>query len=125
MTFLESLTFDARGLIPVVTQQVDTREVLMVAWMNRDAIEATLATGQATYWSRSRNEMWIKGETSGHTQRVISLAADCDADTLLLTVDQTGQACHTGDHTCFDRVVVHPDLHNPLAAVNAQDAQND
>lgn len=82
----------------------------MVAWMNREAVMATLETGRATYWSRSRQEMWIKGDTSGHTQRVISLAVDCDADTLLLTVDQKGAACHTGDHTCFDRVVLHPEV---------------
>lgn len=110
MSFLESLVFDDRGLIPVVVQQVDTREVLMVAYMNSDAIHLTLSTGQATYWSRSRKEIWVKGATSGHTQRVISLAADCDFDTLLLTVDQVDGACHTGDRTCFDRAVTHPEV---------------
>lgn len=110
MSFLESLVFDDRGLIPVVVQQVDTREVLMVAYMNSDAIHLTLSTGQATYWSRSRKEIWVKGATSGRTQRVISLAADCDFDTLLLTVDQVDGACHTGDRTCFDRAVTHPEV---------------
>lgn len=110
MSFLESLVFDDRGLIPVVVQQVDTREVLMVAYMNSDTIHLTLSTGQATYWSRSRKEIWVKGATSGHTQRVISLAADCDLDTLLLTVDQVDGACHTGDRTCFDRAVTHPEV---------------
>ena len=110
MSFLESLVFDERGLIPVVVQQVDTREVLMVAYMNREAIDLTLSTGKATYWSRSRSEIWVKGATSGHTQAVISLAADCDFDTLLLTVEQVDGACHTGDRTCFDRAVTHPEV---------------
>ncbi len=110
MSFLESLVFDERGLIPVVVQQLDTREVLMVAYMNRQAIDLTLSTGSATYWSRSRSEIWVKGATSGNMQKVISLAADCDRDTLLLTVDQTGAACHTGDRTCFDRDITHAEV---------------
>ncbi len=95
------LTFDANGLIPAVAQQHDTGEVLMVAWMNREAVEETLATRQVTYWSRSRQQRWRKGETSGHRQRLVDLRPDCDGDTLLLLVDQTGPACHTGERTCF------------------------
>ena len=108
-SFLANLVFNDQGLIPVVVQQVDTREVLMMAWMNADTIAKTLETGKATYWSRSRSEVWVKGETSGNTQRVVSLAADCDTDTLLLTVDQTGVACHPGNQTCFDEAVTHPE----------------
>ena len=92
---------DADGLVCAVAQQRGTGEVLMVAWMDDEALHRTLATGRATYWSRSRNEYWVKGETSGHVQRVRSVAIDCDGDTLLLTVEQTGAACHTGNHTCF------------------------
>lgn len=103
--FIDQLSFDERGLIPVVVQQSDTKEVLMVAYMNAETVKLTLETGKATYWSRSRNEVWVKGETSGHTQKVISLAADCDKDTVLLTVEQTGPACHTGSRTCFDDCV--------------------
>lgn len=108
-SFLANLVFNDQGLIPVAVQQVDTREVLMMAWMNADTIAKTLETGKATYWSRSRSEVWVKGETSGNTQRVVSLAADCDKDALLLTVDQTGVACHTGNQTCFDESVTHPE----------------
>jgi len=108
--FLDSLVFNDQGLIPVVVQQVDTKEVLMVAWMNSDTVIQTLQTGKATYWSRSRSEVWIKGATSGNHQRVISLAKDCDSDTLLLTVDQSGAACHTGSSACFDDSVTHPEV---------------
>jgi phosphoribosyl-AMP cyclohydrolase len=108
--FIETLVFNDQGLIPVVVQQVDTREVLMVAWMNSETVSQTLETGKATYWSRSRNEIWVKGATSGNHQRVISLAKDCDSDTLLLTVDQSGAACHTGNRTCFDDSVTHPEV---------------
>ena len=90
-----SVTFDDRGLVPAIAQQEGTGEVLMMAWMNEESLRATLETGWATYWSRSRGELWRKGETSGHLQRVLAVHADCDADTLLLTVDQTGPACHT------------------------------
>lgn len=107
---MESLAFNDQGLIPVVVQQVDTREVLMVAWMNSETVKQTLATGLGTYWSRSRNEIWVKGATSGNSQRVVSLAKDCDSDALLMTVDQSGGACHTGDRTCFDAVVIHPEV---------------
>ncbi|MBS2962709.1 phosphoribosyl-AMP cyclohydrolase [Actinocrinis puniceicyclus] len=90
------------GLVPAIAQQHDTREVLMLAWMDDEALRRTLATGRATYWSRSRKEYWVKGETSGHVQRVVSVSLDCDGDTILLAVDQTGPACHTGTRTCFD-----------------------
>ncbi len=96
------LLFDERGLIPVIVQEAATRDVLMLAWMDAEAVERTRTSGQATYWSRSRQEYWVKGETSGHRQRVREMRADCDGDTLLLTVDQTGPACHTGRTTCFD-----------------------
>ncbi|HEV2636863.1 MAG TPA: phosphoribosyl-AMP cyclohydrolase [Actinocrinis sp.] len=90
------------GLVPAVAQQFDTGEVLMLAWMDDEALHRTLTTGRATYWSRSRRAYWVKGETSGHTQRVVSVALDCDGDTILVRVDQTGPACHTGARTCFD-----------------------
>ena len=95
------LTYNSDGLIPAVAQDADTHEVLMMAWMDEEALRRTLATGKATYWSRSRREYWVKGETSGHHQAVVSVAADCDGDTLLVTVRQTGAACHTGNRTCF------------------------
>lgn len=90
------------GLVAAVAQQHDTGEVLMVAWMNDDALEQTLTSGRAVYWSRSRNELWRKGDTSGHVQRVVSVSLDCDGDALLLKVDQIGPACHTGTRTCFE-----------------------
>jgi phosphoribosyl-AMP cyclohydrolase len=93
---------NADGLICAVAQQRGTGEVLMVAWMNDEALEATLRTRRGTYFSRSRNTIWVKGETSGHTQQVHEVRLDCDGDTVLLTVDQTGPACHTGTRTCFD-----------------------
>jgi phosphoribosyl-AMP cyclohydrolase len=93
---------DANGLVAAVAQQHDTGEVLMVGWMDDEALHRTLTTGRCTYWSRSRQEYWVKGETSGHTQQVKSVALDCDGDTVLVKVDQAGGACHTGDRTCFD-----------------------
>ena len=93
---------NGQGLVPAVVQQYDTGEVLMLAWMDDEALRRTLATGRATYWSRSRAEYWVKGETSGNFQDVKSVALDCDGDTLLVKVDQSGPACHTGTHTCFD-----------------------
>ncbi len=93
---------DPTGLVAAVVQQYDTREVLMVGWMDDEALHRTLTTGRATYWSRSRRQYWVKGETSGHVQHVKSVALDCDADALLITVDQVGPACHTGEHSCFD-----------------------
>lgn len=97
--------FDARGLVPAIAQQHDTGEVLMMAWMNRAALAETLATGRAVYFSRSRNALWRKGETSGQTQRLVDLRLDCDGDTVLLLVDQTGVACHTGRRSCFYRAI--------------------
>jgi phosphoribosyl-AMP cyclohydrolase len=93
---------DAAGLIAAVVQQHDTGEVLMVGWMDDEALHRTLTTGRATYWSRSRQDYWVKGETSGHAQYVKSVALDCDGDAVLLKVEQVGPACHTGDRTCFD-----------------------
>lgn len=93
---------NADGLVPAIAQQHDTGEVLMMAWMNDEALHLTLTTGRATYWSRSRDRLWVKGDTSGHVQHVKSVALDCDGDTILLKVDQVGAACHTGDRTCFD-----------------------
>ena len=93
---------DAAGLVAAVVQQHDTGEVLMVGWMDDEALHRTLTTGRATYWSRSRQSYWVKGETSGHVQHVKSVALDCDGDALLVKVDQVGPACHTGDRTCFD-----------------------
>jgi len=95
------LTRDSAGLVPAVVQQYDTGEVLMLAWMNDEALHRTLSTGRATYFSRSRGTLWVKGETSGHHQYVRSVAVDCDGDTLLVRVDQVGPACHTGERTCF------------------------
>ncbi|HKZ87995.1 MAG TPA: phosphoribosyl-AMP cyclohydrolase [Candidatus Bathyarchaeia archaeon] len=89
------------GLIPVVVQDADTKEVLMLAYANKEALENTLKTGKATYWSRSRKELWVKGETSGHTQEIKQVIADCDYDTLLYIVEQKGPVCHTGKDTCF------------------------
>lgn len=98
---LDELRFDGEGLIPAVVQEADTGEVLMVAWMDRRALDATLATGVSHFWSRSRRELWRKGETSGHTQHVERIYADCDGDVLLVQVHQDGVACHTGNRTCF------------------------
>ena len=97
---------DSTTLIPTVVQDSTTNEVLMLAYMNTESLALTLSTGKATYWSRSRNELWVKGATSGHFQKVISVALDCDGDALLLHVEQTGVACHTGERTCF---------HTPIA----------
>jgi phosphoribosyl-AMP cyclohydrolase len=93
---------DANGLVVAVIQQYDTDEVLMVGWMDDEALHRTLTTGRATYWSRSRQQYWVKGETSGHVQLVKSVALDCDGDALLVRVDQVGVACHTGDRSCFE-----------------------
>jgi len=98
-----SLKRDADGLVCAVVQQYDSRDVLMVGWMDDEALHRTLTTGRVTFWSRSRGEYWRKGDTSGHVQVVKGVALDCDGDALLVTVDQVGAACHTGDRTCFDR----------------------
>ena len=100
------LTRDAHGLVPAVVQQHDTREVLMVGWMDDEALHRTLTTGRTTFWSRSRQEYWVKGETSGHRQWVKEVRLDCDGDTLLVLVDQEGPACHTGARTCFEADVL-------------------
>jgi phosphoribosyl-AMP cyclohydrolase len=106
MTLPESIATrlkrDSNGLFAAIAQERGTGQVLMVAWMNDDALARTLDTRQATYYSRSRGEQWVKGATSGHTQYVHSVRLDCDGDAVLLEVDQVGAACHTGDHTCFD-----------------------
>jgi phosphoribosyl-AMP cyclohydrolase len=98
---VEALLKDPAALIPAVVQDVSSNEVLMLAYMNSESLALTLSTGNATYWSRSRNELWVKGATSGHFQEVHSISLDCDGDALLLKVTQTGVACHTGDRTCF------------------------
>jgi len=98
---LEELKFDEKGLIPAVVQEAGTGKVLMVAWMNRESLQKTLETGLTCFWSRSRQELWTKGETSGNLQHVVSVTADCDGDTLLVKVDKDGPACHTGSETCF------------------------
>lgn len=104
---------DPAGLVAAVVQQYDTHEVLMVGWMNDTALHRTLTTGRATYWSRSRQQYWVKGETSGHIQHVRSVALDCDGDALLVRVDQVGPACHTGAHTCFEADVLLADQGDP------------
>ncbi len=98
---LAALRFNADGLVPAIAQQYDTGEVLMMAWMNRDAVTETLATGRVCYWSRSRRALWRKGETSGQQQTLKDFRIDCDGDTILLLVDQLGVACHTGRRSCF------------------------
>ena len=98
---VEALLKDPAALIPAIAQDVSSNEVLMLAYMNAQSLALTLSTGKATYWSRSRNELWVKGATSGHFQEVHSVSLDCDGDAVLLKVTQTGAACHTGDRTCF------------------------
>ena len=101
----DAIAFNEDGLVSAIAQQFDTGEVLMVAWMNAEALQATLDTGLATYWSRSRGKLWCKGETSGHTQKVLELRTDCDQDAVLMKVRQTGAACHTERKSCFYRRV--------------------
>lgn len=98
---LAAISFNADGLVPAIAQQFDTGEVLMMAWMNREAVAETLATGRVCYYSRSRKGLWRKGETSGQQQRLVEFLIDCDGDTILVKVDQDGVACHTGRRTCF------------------------
>jgi phosphoribosyl-AMP cyclohydrolase len=125
------VAFDADGLIPVIAQQHDSGEILMLAWMNREALAETLTTGRACYWSRSRKQLWRKGETSGQVQRVIELRLDCDLDAILLRVDQTGVACHTGRRSCFfnrmedGRIIAsEPVLIAPARLYGAPDSQD-
>ncbi|PKQ37290.1 MAG: phosphoribosyl-AMP cyclohydrolase [Actinobacteria bacterium HGW-Actinobacteria-1] len=115
------LIFDERGLIPAVVQQYDTLEVLMVAWMNAESLQRTIESGRTWFWSRSRQELWNKGESSGHIQIVKEIRYDCDADTLLVLVDQTGAACHTGEHSCFYRTM----FPAPGTAAEAADENTD
>jgi phosphoribosyl-AMP cyclohydrolase len=105
-SILDTLRFDERGLIPAIIQDHENEQVLMMAWMNRKSLQRTLDTGLCTYWSRSRGAFWVKGETSGHFQRVRRISVDCDADTLLVSVDQIGAACHENFRSCFFRDLV-------------------
>jgi phosphoribosyl-AMP cyclohydrolase len=100
---LDALRFDERGLIPLVVQDAENGDVLMLAWANREALDRTLAEGRMVYWSRSRKELWRKGDTSGHVQHLVEIRADCDEDVLLARVHQEGAACHTGERSCFFR----------------------
>ncbi|MDP7311577.1 MAG: phosphoribosyl-AMP cyclohydrolase [Alphaproteobacteria bacterium] len=104
-TILDAIAFDGDGLIPTIAQQEGSGEVLMMAWMDADAVRETLATGEVCYWSRSRGRLWRKGKTSGQTQKLVEMRLDCDGDTLLLVVDQKGVACHTGRRNCFFRAL--------------------
>jgi phosphoribosyl-AMP cyclohydrolase len=114
---LDAIAFDANGLVPAIAQQHDTGEVLMLAWMSRAAVAETLATKQVCYFSRSRDRLWRKGETSGQTQRLVELRLDCDGDALLVLVDQTGVACHTGRRDCFFRAARGDEWREIAAAV--------
>ena len=107
---IKSLKFDERGLIPAIVQNARTREVLTLAYMNEESLARTIETGQTWFWSRSRNELWHKGETSGNTQTVISLHSDCDKDAIVILVDPAGPACHTGARSCFDSTLENEDL---------------
>ena len=123
MIQIPDLTFDASGLIPAVVQQYDSREVLMVAWMDAEALRRTCSSGSTWFWSRSREEYWNKGATSGNVQRVVEILYDCDADCLLVFVDAAGPACHTGERTCFYRTLCGPfpiddDVHVTFAPVD-------
>ena len=110
-SIFENLTYNSDGLIPVITQDASTNTVLMMAWMNEAAIKKTLATNRMTYWSRSRQAFWIKGETSGNRQELVSMSLDCDGDALLCLVNQVGGACHTGRENCFYFEVDHQNQH--------------
>lgn len=105
MNLPNDLKWNADGLVTAIAQDASTGEVLMLAWMNREALEMTLESGRVTYWSRSRSELWTKGETSGHVQKLVELRVDCDGDALLLRIEQTGAACHTGNRSCFYRIL--------------------
>src|SRR5689334_16425250 len=110
MSISESLKYDSNGLVPAVIQDADNGEVLMVGYMNREAVDHTVTTGRVTYWSRSRQKFWLKGETSGHYQHVVEIRTDCDKDCLLVKVRQEGVACHDGYRSCFYRAVVDGEL---------------
>ena len=100
---IEDVKFDSQGLVPAIAQDAENGQILMMAWMNRQSLERTLEEGRAVYWSRSRQEFWRKGDSSGHIQEVLSLSLDCDGDTIVMQVKQTGAACHTGERSCFFR----------------------
>ncbi len=117
------IKFDKHGLVPVITQDYKTKEVLMLAYMNQEAFDKTLETGKVNYYSRSRKEQWLKGETSGHYQIVKSIKYDCDADALLIEVEQIGAACHTGHHSCFYRNIDGKDMNNNIQEVKYFDAR--
>jgi phosphoribosyl-ATP pyrophosphohydrolase/phosphoribosyl-AMP cyclohydrolase len=129
----EEIKYDRQGLVPAIVQDAVSKEVLMLAYMNRESLQKSVETGQTWFWSRSRQELWNKGATSGHTQQIVSLTYDCDADTLLLTVNPTGPACHTGAHSCFfrsaplDTAEPRPmeDRFAPLARLESTIAQRD
>jgi len=99
----KEIRFDDNGLVPAIVQDAETKEVLMMAWMNAESLRLTVETGETVFWSRSRSELWHKGATSGNTQKVVEVRVDCDADTLLVLVNPAGPACHTGERTCFYR----------------------
>jgi phosphoribosyl-AMP cyclohydrolase/phosphoribosyl-ATP pyrophosphohydrolase/phosphoribosyl-AMP cyclohydrolase len=105
---LSEIKYDTSGLVPAIVQDADTHEVLMLAYMNAESLRLTLETGETVFWSRSRQELWHKGATSGNVQRVVEVRVDCDADTLLIRVQPAGPACHTGERTCFYREIVRP-----------------
>ncbi len=117
-----TLRYDAAGLIPVIAQDAATGDVLMMAWMNAEAVAQTLSTGRVTYWSRSRRAFWIKGETSGHVQELVDLRVDCDRDCLLVMVRQTGPACHTGRRSCFYTAVRDGDEHEIMQPLGQGDS---
>ena len=119
------IRFSDAGLVPAVIQQWDSREVLMMGWMDAEAVRRTLSEGRVTFWSRSRQEYWRKGDTSGHVQYVKGAALDCDGDTLLVTVEQIGAACHTGTRTCFDADVLDPDVSDAESAQLAAEMGSD
>ncbi|WKZ41713.1 MAG: phosphoribosyl-AMP cyclohydrolase [Anaerolineales bacterium] len=102
---LSAIKYDANGLVPAIVQDVTTKDVLMMAWMNAESLQLTMETGETVFWSRSRQEIWHKGATSGNVQKVVEVRLDCDADTLLILVEPAGPACHTGERTCFYKSV--------------------
>jgi len=120
---LAAIQFDAQGLVPAIAQQHGSGEVLMMAWMDRNAVIETMHTGRVTYWSRARQARWRKGDTSGHIQELVDLRVDCDGDTLLLEVRQTGVACHTGRHNCFFRAIRDGRLETIAPVVDATNKQ--
>jgi len=124
MTWIDQLKFNADGLIPAIAQDVNTGAVVMLAYMNKESIALTLETGLATYYSRSRQEIWVKGKTSGNVQKVIGMFADCDMDTLLLKIEQTGVACHTGNYSCFSTPLMQEQTASTAGAHVLQDEFN-